>query len=135
MTIRFEKRGEPEAPPAATKVLMLWIPPAEKPELEQHLFRFLGSLRDGRPQAPQPLVVEAETLRALYADPHPDLVAALRHCLDSLLVEFGPDPADWGRLELSPAALGVAIGAYTCLMPAPAIPQLPEPLEARGFAP
>lgn len=90
---------------------------AGQAEAEERLFYFLRSLRDGRPQAGQPLLVDADTLAALYASPQPALVEVLRHCLDNFLVELGPNPASWGSLDLSPALWGVALALHNCLVP------------------
>jgi hypothetical protein len=57
-------------------------------------------------------------LQALYSDPHPDLIEALRHGLDAFLVELGPDPATWGRVRAPVETLGVALAALNGLAPA-----------------
>ena len=85
----------------------MWLAPADKSTLEEALFYFLRAVRDGRPQARQPLVVEQRTLHELYTAPHPDLQEAFRHCLDALLVEVDPDPERWGRLEVPASTLGM----------------------------
>jgi len=95
----------------------MWIRPASKLQVEEQLFYFLRSLCAGRLPADQPLLVEQATLQALYADPHHELVEALRYCLDSFLVELGPDAAQWGEFSLSPAVLGMALATYNCLIP------------------
>lgn len=101
-------------------------PPAEgslagRAQVEERLFAFAMSLRDGRPQAPQALMVEGTTIQSLCADPPAELVEALRHVLDNSLIELGPDPAAWGTFELPPAVLGILLAAYECLTPAPAL--------------
>jgi hypothetical protein len=116
MTIQFTpvaRDRQISLPPAAVP----WIAPARKPEVEEHLFHCLRSIRDGRPQAARPLLVENATLRELYANPHPDLANALRHCLDGFLVELGPDPARWGEFQLSPVILGLALAIHNSLSP------------------
>jgi len=96
----------------------MWLEPVDKSTLEEALFHFLLSVRDGRPEAKQPLVAEENTLHALYAEPHPDLWEALRHCLDAFLVELSPNPAQRGELHAPVSALGVALAANNCLAPA-----------------
>jgi hypothetical protein len=105
-----------------------WIPPASKSQVEEHLFHFLCSLSNGRPQATTPLLVEAETLHALYAHPHPNLITALQHCLDQFLIELGPDAACWGTLDLSTTVLGLALAAYNCLSFPPTIAAVEDPV-------
>jgi len=101
----------------------MWLALSNKLELEEALFHFLLTVRDGQPQAARPLVAEKTTLRDLYAGPHPDLLKALHHCLDAFLVELGPDPAGWGRVTMPAETLGVALAALNSL--APARPQPP----------
>lgn len=119
----------------------MWIPPADKSALETTLFHFLLTVRDGQPQARTPLVTDQATLHALYRAPHPDLVAALRHCLDAWLVELGPDPARWGAFRPSPALLGMALAANNCLAPGwppailAAVAAEPQPAEPTGRSP
>ena len=102
----------------------MWLAPLDKPALEEALFRFLLSVREGWPQAAQPLVTEQATLRALCNEPHPDLREALRHCLDAFLVELGPDPVQWGNVQAPASVLLVALVVHNCLamisLPAPA---------------
>ena len=97
----------------------MWIAPSKKNELAEALFHYLVSVRDGHPRAERPLIAAPDTLRALYASPHPDLQEALRHCLDAFLVELGPDPGVWGAVAAPVAApveaLGVALAALNCL--------------------
>ena len=115
---RVDTSAKPaKAPPAPQPVVTLWVPPASRAEAEACLFDFLRALRQGRAQVSRPLLLEPATLRTVYAAPNPILVEALRHCLDSFLVELSPDPAQWGPLEVSPALLGFALAIYTCLTP------------------
>lgn len=95
----------------------MWLAPVEKATLEETIFHFLVSVRDGRPRARQPVVAEKTILRALYETPHPDLQKALRHCLDAFLVGLSPDPGRWGELHAPVSALGVALAAHNCLAP------------------
>jgi hypothetical protein len=88
-----------------------------KVQLEESLFYFLKSLRDGRPQTAQPLLVDAATLRNLYDNPHPSLTEALRHCMDNFLVELDPNISRWGELELSSAIWGLVLAVHNCLVP------------------
>lgn len=111
------KKIEPDKPKSDGRTAPLSL--ATKAQAEERLFHFLRSLRDGRPQAAQSLALDADTLARLYADPGSDLVAALRHCLDAGLVEFGPDAAAWGELALAPAVWGVSLAAHNCLAPGP----------------
>jgi hypothetical protein len=113
---------------AQTLPTVLWIPPASKSQVEEHLFHFLCSLCNGRPQATTPLLVEAKTLHDLYTNPHPNLVVALQHCLDQFLIELGPDAAYWGTLDLPPTVLGIALAAYNFLSPLPAIATVEDPV-------
>ncbi len=114
MKFRRVKRESPSPEPQPG----VWIAPAEKAQAEEHLFYFLRSLRQGRPQAAWPLLLEPAVLRALYAEPHPDLTEALHQCLYGFLVELDPDPACWGEFTLSPAIWGVALATYNCFLPA-----------------
>jgi hypothetical protein len=110
----------------------MWVAPADQPTVEEALFRYLSSVRAGAPRADRPVVVDRETLRALYASPHPDLVEALRHCVDAFLVEAGPDPASWGTVEVAPGTLGVALAGLNCLTPMPPPPVVEDAEEAQS---
>lgn len=85
--------------------------------LEEALFHFLVSVRDGRPRADSALFAEDETIRSLYNDPHPDLQEAFGHCLDNLLIKMEHDPLKFGKLRASASALGVALAVHNCLAP------------------
>lgn len=120
MAIQFKRtEPSPDSPrqAAPSPPVVLWVPPASKAEVEERLFRFLCSLDEGRLEVAGPVVVERATWRALCQSPHPDLTKALRQCLNGLLVELAPEASRWGDFELSPAALGAALVAYTCLVP------------------
>jgi hypothetical protein len=93
----------------------MWIAPSKKIELEEALFHFLVSVRDGQPSATRPLITDRDTLDMLYTAPHPDLYDALRHCLDAFLVELGPDPGAWDTVDVPVEALGMALAALNCL--------------------
>ncbi len=85
--------------------------------LEETLFYFLLSVRDRQPQAVKPLIAENVTLHALYTEAHPDLWKALCHCLDAFLIELTPDPAQWGKLQVPTAALGLTLALHNSLVP------------------
>src|SRR5450631_67136 len=133
MSIEFRKvtnptpvnkgKSETQTPPA-----VLWIPPASKAQVEEHLFHFLCSVSNSRPQATAPLLVEAKTLHALYTNPHRDLIAALQHCLDQFLIELGPDAACWGTLKLPTTVLGVALAIHNCFCPLPDLSEVKDPV-------
>src|SRR5436305_10373641 len=108
MSIEFRRltgAGEARRQDAQTPSVLLWIPPANKLLVEECLFHFLSSICNGAPQATVPLLVEAETLHTLYNNPDPQLILALRHCLDLFLVDLSRDPACWGVLDLSTTVL------------------------------
>lgn len=87
-----------------------------KDTLGEMLFEFLLSVRDGGPLPRKLIVADEMTLREIYADPHPDLREALRHCVDQFLVEVSHDPSQWGGLEVPAWSLGVAIALNNCLV-------------------
>jgi len=97
----------------------MWLELADKPTLEEGLFHFLLSVRDGHPRAVQPLIAENEVLHELYTKPHPKLIEAMRHCLDLFLTEMTPDPSEWGILEAPVFLPGVGIALNNCLTPVP----------------
>jgi hypothetical protein len=133
MSIEFRKvtgatsvdKGKPET---QAPLAELRIPPASKLQLEEHLFHFLCSVCNGRPQATTPLLVETKTLRALYTNPNHDLTVALQHCLDQFLIELGPDAARWGTLNLPTTVLGVALAVHNCLCPLPDLSVVKDPV-------
>ena len=85
--------------------------------LEETLFHFLLSIRDGRPQASTALWADKEALRRLYAEPQPTLLEALRQCVESFLIGLDCDPVQWGELQVPAGALGVAFAAHNYLSP------------------
>jgi hypothetical protein len=95
----------------------MWLAPSDKPTLEETLFHFLLTVCDGRPRAVRPLLAENDTIQALYAQPHPDLVEALRHCLNAFLVRLCPDREKWEELDVPASALGIALAVHNCLAP------------------
>ncbi len=95
----------------------LWIAPASQAQAEQGLFRLLASLPSGRPEVELPLLVEAETMRAILDQPNPDLVAALRNCINEQLLELGCDPATWEDLQIAPAVWTAALAVHNLLTP------------------
>lgn len=94
----------------------MWITAENKETLEDLLFRFLLSVRDGNSPPLKPIVASAATLREAYSNTHPELSEALRHCLDQFLVEISHDPAHWGGLEVPGWSLGVAVALNNCLI-------------------
>jgi hypothetical protein len=113
MTVQFTPQGSPSPRPKE----WVWIAPAEKEQAEEGLFHFLRTLASARPQVSRPLLLPFKTLRALGTSPHADLKESLHRCLDTVLLDLGPDAAAWGKLDVSPACWGVALAAYNCLTP------------------
>lgn len=137
MSIEFRKVTGANSPGTSTNkakqeaqkpLAELWIPPASKSQVEEHLFHFLSSVCNGRPQATMPLLVETKTLHALYTNPHRDLLTALQHSLDQFLIELGPDAARWGTLNLPPTVLGTALAVHNCLCPLPQLSEVKDPV-------
>lgn len=93
----------------------MWIEPSDKSLLEEQLFSFLLSVRNGKPQATKPMIADHSTLQSLCTEPHPDLKEALRHCLDTFLVELSSDPAQWGELQIPASAFGFALAFHNSL--------------------
>ncbi len=120
--MEFKKVESQKQKPASGPPAQPFIRPVSKAEAEERLFYFLRSLPEGRFQATRPLLLEADAWRDLCLAPHPDLVEALRHCLDDFLVQLGPNPANWGQLDLSPAIWSIALTIHNCLTPFPIPP-------------
>ena len=93
----------------------MWIAPSGRDELQEALFHFLLTVRDGHPRAVRPLVAERKTLVALYNAPYPDLVEAARHCLDALLIDLGSDPAAWGEIAVPGQVFGFVLAFHNVL--------------------
>ncbi|MDM8515094.1 hypothetical protein QUF76_02755 [Desulfobacterales bacterium HSG16] len=91
------------------------VEPVNKAELEERLFYFLQSVSKGRPVAESPLVAKNITLKALYTNPHPDLVSSVRHNLDVFLVSLGTDPASWGEIRVPASVFGLVMVFHNCL--------------------
>ncbi len=109
--MKLRRVSEPaEAPPPPP-----WVAPATREQLEENLFRFLVSLRTGRPEVTQPLLAERATLRTLYRKPSPELVEALRRLLDDALVEL--DQAGGHEIDLDPSIWGFVLALHNCLFP------------------
>jgi hypothetical protein len=85
--------------------------------LEEALFHFLVSVRDGRPRTDSALFAEDKTIRSLYRNPHPDLQKAFCHCLDNLLINMEHDPQKFGELRAGAATLGITLAVHNCLAP------------------
>lgn len=93
----------------------MWLDLADKATLEEGVFHFLISVRDGRPRAVRPLIAENQVLHELYTTPHPKVTEAMHHCLDAFLTEITPDPAEWGMLEAPAFLPGIAIAFNNAL--------------------
>lgn len=106
---------EPSGEGAARDASLPKVGLASREEVQERLFYFLRGLSEGRLLAPRPLLVDQEGLQALYEAPHPDLVAALGHCLDAFLLTVSPDAACWGALVGGSAIWGVVLATYNCL--------------------
>lgn len=101
----------------------MWVAPDSKATLEEGLFRFLLSVRDGRPEAARPLLATDATLREVRRGLNPQLGEALRHCLDAFLIQLTPDPAEWGELKIPASIVPLGMALNNCLVrgtPAPA---------------
>src|SRR5579859_4684027 len=118
----------------------LWLPPASKRQAEETLFYYLSSVCENRPQVAAPLLLAKDTLHTLYSHPHPDLLEALRRCLNQFLVELTPNAARWGRLDIPTAILGVALATYNCICLSPSLAMpgtkdvAEDPITHYGFA-
>ncbi len=88
---------------------------SDKLTLEEKLFRFLESVCKGQPQAGSPILCHSETLGALFAEPHPDLAAALRHCLDDQMVSLGTNSKSRKEIQVPAFVLGIALAFHNCI--------------------
>ncbi|MET0649054.1 MAG: hypothetical protein ABW208_20790 [Pyrinomonadaceae bacterium] len=94
----------------------MWVAPDDRDTLEEGLFRFMLSVRDGRPRADRPLLAPDDVLRAVCEEPNPQLAEVLCHCLDAFLVRLSPDAGRWGELKLHPSALYLGMALNNCLV-------------------
>ncbi|HEY0406347.1 MAG TPA: hypothetical protein VGC89_11510 [Pyrinomonadaceae bacterium] len=90
---------------------------AQRPTLEETLFRFLLTARNNRPLATNALAAEQATLREVYAAPHPDLKKVFGHCLNSLLVEIDDEMAGRSQMNVPAPVFGLALAVNNCLAP------------------
>lgn len=93
----------------------MWIEPLEKSEVERLLFHFFLETCKGPPRAKRPLVMTGAVFRSVIEKPHPDLVAAYRHCLGAFLTSAGSDHASWGKFRVPPDVFTAAIAHYNYL--------------------
>ncbi|MDX6696086.1 MAG: hypothetical protein QOF02_3689 [Blastocatellia bacterium] len=95
----------------------MWLVAAQKPALEETLFRFLLTARGNRPLATTALAAAGATLREVYNAPHPDLRKVFGHCLNALLVEIDCDMTGRSETNVPASVFGLALAVNNCLAP------------------
>ena len=126
MTINFRRVGRdapqnaPTNPAQPKPRVWIWVEPATKEQLEEQLFYFVrGLCQEDNANSPQPVVARPEVMHEMLTNPAPDLVKAMRYALSRFLAQLAPDAWQWVEgYNFNPATLGVALGAYLCLVPA-----------------